>query len=112
MIPVGAKVKIDLCKKRQDHVHHCIRGDSGFLGKFNAEENTHIKSGTISEGMSKETVLMAYGYPPSRRRPDLKSGTRTYWDGRFAGFLVIFQNNGLTPIEQGIGRTEEKGKKK
>jgi hypothetical protein len=41
-----------------------------------------------------------------------KSDTWTYWDSRFASFPVIFQNNCVTSIEQGVRRTEEKGKKK
>jgi len=51
----------------------------GLYSKFNGEEKENIKKGTIAEGMSKEAVLMAYGYPPSHRTAALASDEWAYW---------------------------------
>jgi len=62
----------------------------GLYRKFSKKEKEHIKEGTIEEGMSKEAVLIAYGYPPSHRTTALTSDEWAYWDSRFSSFRVIF----------------------
>ncbi|MFA5087665.1 MAG: hypothetical protein WC552_01370 [Candidatus Omnitrophota bacterium] len=78
-----------------------------FFSKFNAKEKENIKKGTIAEGMSKEAVLMAYGYPPSHRTPDLKSDTWAYWDNRFVSFRAVFKDNRLIAIEHSAPKKEK-----
>ena len=56
------------------------------------EEQDHIEKGTVGGGMTKEAVLMAYGYPPSHRTPSLSMDTWTYWTGRGTTTLTFKKN--------------------
>ena len=60
---------------------------------FSAMEKENIKAGTIKEGMSKEAVLMAYGYPPTHRTSSARENTWVYWKSRLQNFLVQFKDN-------------------
>lgn len=60
---------------------------------FSAMEKENIKAGTIKEDMSKEAVLMAYGYPPTHRTPSTSDNTWTYWKSRLGNFSVQFKDN-------------------
>ena len=51
----------------------------GPFHKFTKMEQENIKKGTIAVGMSKDAVLMAYGYPPTHRTPSIKSDSWGYW---------------------------------
>jgi len=59
---------------------------------FSKSERRNIKMGEIEVGMSKEAVLMAYGYPPAHRTPSLESDQWVYWINRFVNKTVVFQN--------------------
>ncbi|MCA9582327.1 MAG: hypothetical protein KC416_11070 [Myxococcales bacterium] len=50
-----------------------------------------IRDGQIYEGMSKEGVILAVGYPPEHRTPTLDSDVWVYWRTRMATFEVIFE---------------------
>jgi hypothetical protein len=52
-----------------------------------------IKSGLITNGMTKEEVIIARGYPPSHRTPSLKENTWIYWQNRYVTKKVEFKNN-------------------
>jgi len=73
--------------------------DSEF-NKFNAKEKENIENGTLTEGMSKEAVIVAYGYPPKHRTPVLTSNLWTYWDAKILKKLITFKNNSITKIEE------------
>jgi hypothetical protein len=57
-----------------------------------------IAAGEIELGMSKEAVLMAYGYPPTHRTPSTTSDRWIYWNQRARNFAVMFSNNVVTEI--------------
>ena len=88
-----------------------LAGWGGLYTKFSGKEKEDIKKGIIAEGMSKEAVLMAYGYPPSHRTAALTNDEWAYWNSRFVSFRVIFKNNRVNSIERGVRRTEEEGAK-
>jgi hypothetical protein len=77
-----------------------VTGEGCIISKFTKEEQENIKNGTIAEGMSKEAVLMAWGYPPSHRTPNLVVDLWTYWENRLVRHLVYFSNNKVTKIER------------
>jgi hypothetical protein len=79
---------------------HDVLGEGGAFSKFTPEEQENIKKGTIAPGMSKEAVVMAYGYPASHVTPDLLSDTWVYWKSKFKSFNVYFKENKLTLDEQ------------
>ncbi|HDZ01481.1 MAG TPA: hypothetical protein ENH52_08470 [Nitrospirae bacterium] len=61
--------------------------------KFSKTEQDNIKKGIIVAGMSKDAVLMSYGYPPSVKTPSLKSNNWVYMKSRFVTKSVIFKDN-------------------
>lgn len=65
----------------------------------NLTEKENVNNGTISPGMSKVAVIMAYGYPPSHKTPLLSSDLWHYWHSRFEMVDVYFKNNKLYKIE-------------
>ncbi len=69
--------------------------------KFSKMEKENIKSGKIEVGMSKEAVLMAYGYPPSHQTPRLESNVWKYWRNRFVTDSIYFTDNKVSKIQSG-----------
>lgn len=65
----------------------------GFLGTLKTEEAANVDSGMIKVGMTKAEVLMAYGYPPSHRTPDLEANKWTYWASEDIKKTVYFVND-------------------
>ena len=55
-----------------------------------------IKRGTVVNGMSKNAVLVAYGYPPEHRTSSIHSSSWVYWSNKFKTFRVCFDENDRT----------------
>jgi hypothetical protein len=53
-----------------------------------------INEGKAFEGMSKDGVKIALGYPVTHRTPSLESSTWVYWKNRFNTLAVEFDENG------------------
>jgi len=70
-----------------------VLSENGPFYAFSKTEQENIKNGVIAPGMSKEAVLMAYGYPPSHVTPDLKGNQWSYWGGKFNRIKVNFEDN-------------------
>lgn len=68
------------------------------LTKFSQEAQEAIKNGQIRLGMTKEEVLLAYGYPPAHATPSTDSNQWTYWKNRFNRVVLDFQGNKLKGI--------------
>jgi hypothetical protein len=69
--------------------------------KFSPMEKENIRVGSLAVGMSREAVIMAYGYPPTHRTATLDAATWTYWKSRFSDFQIQFDSNGkVASIEQ------------
>jgi hypothetical protein len=69
------------------------------LSKFTALELSHIKTGTVANGMSKDAVIIAIGYPPITATMNLESNRWVYWSGRYNKFNVHFKNDKVSMIE-------------
>jgi hypothetical protein len=69
------------------------------LSKFTSLELTHIKSGTVANGMSKNAVIVAIGYPPITETANLDSNLWVYWSSRYNKFNVHFKNGKVNKIE-------------
>jgi len=80
----------------------------GAFHKLTKLEQKAVSEGTIYEGMSRAAVLMAYGFPPSHRTPDLEAKTWTYWRGRMRTVVVTFDDDGLVETIRGLPRPEPK----
>ncbi len=60
---------------------------------FKPEEIENIRSGTIQKGMSKDAVLMSWGYPPLHMTPSLDEPVWYYWQKRVIKTEVRFDEN-------------------
>jgi hypothetical protein len=55
-----------------------------------------IRKGIILNGMSKEAVLICYGYPPEHRTRSLDSNVWVYWKNKLTSFDVCFDKEDRT----------------
>jgi len=69
------------------------------LSRFNRLERDNIKKGTVAKGMSRAAVKVAIGYPPITRTPSLDSNAWAYWSSRFNTFIVHFENDKVSRIQ-------------
>ncbi len=67
-----------------------VLAEGGSFSKFTDKEKANIKAGTVVPGMSAPAVVMAYGYPPSHRTPDLGADIWRYWSNRIMSFKIVF----------------------
>jgi len=44
--------------------------------------------------MSREAVIISYGYPPAHQTPSLESNKWKYWKSRGTNFFVYFDKDG------------------
>jgi hypothetical protein len=77
-----------------------VLAKGGYFQALTEKEQEKIKNGCISPSMSKISVLMSYGYPPSHKTPLLSSDVWHYWHSRFQQVIVHFKDNKLYKIER------------
>ncbi len=70
-----------------------ILSKGGKFSTFSEKEQKAIRAGRIEEGMSREAVLMAYGYPPTIKTPSLDIDRWTYWRNRWITQVADFKDN-------------------
>jgi hypothetical protein len=75
------------------------RAPGGEFSKLSGREKENIEKGSLAEGMSKESAIIAYGYPPKHKTPDLVNDIWYYWSSRFHTEQVTFKDNKITKIE-------------
>jgi hypothetical protein len=61
---------------------------------FSQSEKDAIKAGSVVNGMSKEAVLVCYGYPPEIATPNTKLDHWQYWRHRFKSYAIDFDEGG------------------
>jgi hypothetical protein len=54
-----------------------------------------IRRSAVIEGMTKEEVLISYGYPAEHRTPSLRSNTWVYWENRHTEKKICFSEEEL-----------------
>ena len=75
--------------------------EGGAYAKLTPLEKENIRVGSLAVGMSRDAVIMAYGYPPTHRTATLEAATWSYWKNRFANFKIQFDGEGKVDfIEQ------------
>ncbi len=70
------------------------------LGGFRAAEREAIQAGEIEQGMSKEAVLVARGYPPAHETASTEMDRWRYWKGRHNTMVVRFENGRVASIKE------------
>ena len=56
-------------------------------------EEAAIEEGVLVEGMSREAVIMSYGYPPEHQTSSLNNDTWMYWMNKFKRKRVCFEDD-------------------
>jgi outer membrane protein assembly factor BamE (lipoprotein component of BamABCDE complex) len=65
---------------------------------FTPEEQAAIQASKVQEGMTKESVLVAVGYPPDSKTPTRDEPTWRYYVSRSKSYFVTFENNVVVSI--------------
>lgn len=128
IIPVGTKVNIERCSGAQikfsdsqgvvytlvlsrkslinlmDYFNRYFSkenpmADGGSFSKFTKQEQENIKKGIIDFNMSKEAVLMAYGYPPPSWTPNIQKDQWEYIEGGSTRIKVYFGDKKVVKID-------------
>lgn len=68
------------------------------LSKVSEEYQYGIKNGKFTVGMTKDLILLAYGYPPAHATPSINANQWTYWKNRWNRIVLTFQDNKLTSV--------------
>jgi hypothetical protein len=69
------------------------------LSQFTETEKKAIMAGEVTNGMRKSAVIVAIGYPPKHKTPNLRANAWQYWQSRFDTFIVHFTNDKVTQIQ-------------
>lgn len=57
-----------------------------------------IKRGVVEEGMTRQDVIIAYGYPIAYRTPSLKEDTWIYWTAEMETKRVVFKGDKVVSV--------------
>lgn len=71
----------------------------GKFHKFSKMERRQIKLGQIKKGMSRQAVIMAYGYPPTHVNPSIKQDMWQLWVTRWNKLNVYFEKGKVSRIQ-------------
>jgi len=92
-IPKYSKMDMEGSKKR-------LLGTSKVnISKYSKDIQEAIKNGEIKLKMTKEEVLLAYGYPPAHVTPTTDSNQWTYWKTRWDKTILYFKDNKVYKIK-------------
>ena len=73
--------------------------NAAVVASFGPVDQQGIREGKVLEGMSKQAVILAVGYPPEHQTPNLNADTWRYWEGRFDTVEVIFKDGRVVEID-------------
>lgn len=76
-----------------------VKDKGGKFHSFSKDDQENIIAGYVSKGMSKEAVLMAYGYPPTIRTPSTEGNIWTYWKNRWVTQIIRFKDGKVSEIQ-------------
>jgi len=104
-LPDGTGLKIENVEKYSGEningiFHRTLGRTAVDLARFSAKEKTSIEAGEVEPGMSKDAVIASLGYPPKHQTPTLKGNQWRYWRDTFATFVVHFDDDKVTSIQQ------------
>lgn len=68
------------------------------MGQFSSKVQTAIRNGEVINGMSRDAVLAARGYPPAHETRSLDNDNWTYWTNRFNRIRVEFQGGKVSDV--------------
>ena len=65
------------------------------LARYPDKVRKAIASGNVIPGMTREQVIMAVGYPPTHKTPDLNAPVWNHWASRAGRYEVHFTDKGV-----------------
>ena len=77
-----------------------VKADKGAYYSLTKTERKNVQMGNLEVGMSKGAAIMAYGYPPSHRTPDISDNKWTYWYSKLQTMVVFFNGDTISRIEK------------
>lgn len=79
-----------------DLLKRTFREEKVDLSMYSSERRAEIEQGDVVEGMSKAAVLLARGYPPAHKTPDMNADDWRYWNGRANSRMYHFKDGKYT----------------
>jgi hypothetical protein len=70
------------------------------LKKVPAKTVKQIEEGQVAEGMTRDQVLMAVGYPPAHRTPSLSQSDWHLWQNHWHQWLVNFEGDKVVSVQR------------
>ncbi len=70
------------------------------MGQMSPEDQSGIQNAAVYQGMTKQGVIAAIGYPPEHVTPSLDGDIWGYWAGRMRRFEVHFMNGRVSGMSQ------------
>lgn len=80
------------------HIQRYFGGACADLSTMSPEDQAGIQQGQIYQGMTKQGVILAVGFPPEHRTPTLEGDVWRYWRNKVNGFEVYFTNGVVSGI--------------
>ncbi len=82
-----------------DHVQRYFGEGCPDVSVLSDADQAGIRDGEIYQGMSKEGVLRAWGYPPRHATPTLNGDRWTYWRNRINRVAVQFEDGVVSSLQ-------------
>ena len=82
----------------EEHVQRYFGTQCPNMAAMTPEDQAGIQNGQVYQGMTKQGVIMAIGYPPEHQTPTLEADTWTYWATGNNRFEVYFANGVVSGI--------------
>ncbi|MBX3246266.1 MAG: hypothetical protein KF901_03710 [Myxococcales bacterium] len=82
----------------EQHMQRYFGGACSDLLQLSAEDQSGIQRGQVFQGMTKQGVILALGYPPEHQTPTLEADVWRYWSDGRRSFEVHFINGVVNGI--------------
>lgn len=82
----------------EEHVQRYFGTQCPNIQAMSPEDQAGIQNGQVYQGMTKQGVIMAVGYPPSHATPTLDADVWKYWATQRNRFEVYFTNGIVSGI--------------
>lgn len=82
------------------HLPRYFGGQCPNVAAMSPEDQAGIQHGQVYQGMTKQGVIMALGYPPEHATPSLENDVWRYWSQGARAYEVYFTNGVVTGMRQ------------
>ncbi len=82
----------------QEHLQRYFGTTCPDLASLSPEDQAGIQNGQVYQGMTKQGVILAIGYPPDNVTPSLEADVWKYYANRFNRFEIYFTDGVVSGI--------------